>query len=910
MRYIIGIDLGTTNCSLSYVDTESSNLLIHPFLIPQLEDIGYVETLASLPSFCYLSIQNEFPEGSMKLPWGKMEDLIVGSFAKKYGAKIPTRLVQSAKSWLCHPSANRRDPILPICEDADKRISPVQATTAYLKSIKDAWNHKMGKGLPELQIEAQEVILTVPASFDEIARLLTIEAAKAAGFTNMALLEEPQSAFYSFIAENEKSKQVVFKDGEIILVLDVGGGTTDFSLIDVNLSGEKPNFQRMSVGDHLLLGGDNMDALIAHNFSQKFDSLTTMQRLQLLQEARNAKEELLGNAKDTYKVLIQGQGSSVIKGSVSFDVTKEEIQSSLLSGFFKVCNFDDTKVLSKTAGIKLFGLPYVDEPSIVKQLGHFLHSAGIKKPDYILFNGGTMKPALFQEAILNTLNTWFPEKQIKVLKSVNLDLAVSLGAAYYGKVRRGIGSRISGGSARSYYLGLNVKENGELVKKVICCLPRGSEDDSSYEPDQTFFVNPNTAVSFQLYTSHVRLFDTSGELIDVKPEEMQLLPPIHTILRFGKNQLNTLKLDEIRVHLKVCLTSIGTLEISLLSQISDHKWALEFQLKNASFQDNSLEILQKTRVDETFDSKELNLAKTILKNAFSKESTIKLESLMEQLESLTYTPKKDFPPSFLRAFFDTLLTKSEGRFLSKQHEMRFFNLAGFFLRPGFGYPLDDFRMKELWKIILSDFKIIRNLDSQLQLIICYRRIAGGLNRGQQLQLAKEITPELKNGKIEIKSTADLYHYSEKIRAFASFEFIDVHLKIKIAQAILERFDKKIETDADYFALGRIGSRHLVYATYICLVPLKTAIHWIEKLLLFKNLDASKLAFLLGQLGRKTDFAEFNIPSDLVEKILKRFCGSDELEMLTKRLTTLNSLSEIEQSHIFGESLPFGLKLEI
>lgn len=910
MRYIIGIDLGTTNCSLSYVDTESANFRIHPFRIPQITDIGYVEALASLPSFCYLSSQNEFPVGTMQLPWGPAKDLIVGEFAKKHGGKIPTRLVQSAKSWLCHTAANRRDAILPIHEAADKKISPVQATTAYLKAIKDAWNHKMAKGNPECDFSLQEVILTVPASFDEVARLLTIEAAKAAGFANMALLEEPQAAFYSWISAHETSADTDLNIGDLILVVDVGGGTTDFSLIEVTLQGDKKVFQRMAVGDHLLLGGDNMDALIAYDLQKKLTTVNNLQQLQLYQEARNAKEALLGNSEKTYKILLQGAGSSVIKGSVSLEVSKEEIENRLMNGFFEFCSFDETKHLRKTAGIKTLGLPFADEPSIVKQMGHFLHTAGLKKPDYILFNGGTMKPVIFQDAILKALNGWFPDKTIKTLRSVNLDLAVSLGAAYYGKVRRGFGSRISGGAARGYYLGLGVKENNEVVEKAICCLPRGSEEDSSYESELTFLVTPNKPIAFQLYTSHVRLFDKTGQIIDVSQEEFQALPEIHTILRYGKKNLDELTQDKIPVHLKVKLSAIGTLEISLLSQISCHIWELEFQLKNVSSQDNSLEILEKTRNDETFDLSYLIPAKKALKDAFSKEGTTKLENLMEYLETLLEKPKKDFPPSILRALFDTLLLKSEGRFLSKSHEERFFNLAGFFLRPGFGYPLDDFRIKELWKIILNDSKSVKSFESQIQRLICYRRVAGGLNKGQQMQLGKELTPELEKGKIEIKSKTDLYQYSEKIRAFASFEYIDVTLKSKIGQAILDRLDKKIAVEADYFALGRLGNRHLVYAPVSQILPLKTVIQWIEKLLFIKDMNEEKLAVLLSLLGRKTDLPEFNIPSELVDKILKRFESSKELDMLTRHLTTLSHLTINEQSQVFGESLPLGLLLEL
>lgn len=902
--YVIGIDLGTTNCAVSFVDMESKNLSIQSFRIPQVTGEGYVEELLTLPSFCYISAPNEFPGGSMKLPWDtSSKNIIAGTFAKKYGEKVPTRLVQSAKSWLCHSGAHRRDPILPFNELNSEKISPVFATSIYLDMIRKAWNYKKAKGVPELEFEQQDIVLTVPASFDEVARLLTLEAAKLAGYEHVTFLEEPQSAFYAWISDHEASLDADFKDRDLILVIDVGGGTTDFSLIEVRKESEKNSFQRMAVGDHLLLGGDNMDALIAHELEKRCPELSTLQRLQLKQEARNAKEELLSGQGEEYKVLLQGKGSSVISGSISTQLKRQEVENWLMSGFFAGCSYDETKRLKKTAGIKSLGLPFEDEPSIIKQLGAFLHQAGDQQPNFVLFNGGTMKPQIFQEAILKTLNNWFTDKNIKACASPNLDLAVSRGAAYYGKVRKGLGVKVLGGAARGYYLELEVKRNGKADNLVLCCLPRGSDDGASYESMQSFFVTPNTPVSFQLYTSHVRLHDAQGDLINISEEEFQALPPIHTVLRFGKAQIG--QKEKIPVHLKVSLTAIGTLEINLVSQVSDHVWALEFQLKTAS---NSLNLLQTSRNDETFDENYLTPAKELLISAFS-TNDVSLKNLMEKLEEVIGKSRKDFPPSVLRTLFDTLLSQEEYRLKSQEHEERFFNLAGFFLRPGFGYPLDDFRIKNFWKIILSDLKRVKSLQSRLQRLICYRRIAAGFTKGQQLQLKAELLPELVSGKISVKGRTELYEYSEKVRAFALYEYVDVPLKVKYGQAILERIQKGIAVDADYFALGHLGARHLIYGKISDIVPVKVVQDWIEKLLKVKEIDEEKLGIMLSQLGRKTDLAEFNITAELVDKILKRFEGSSMFEMLTKRMRTLEKLTNSEQAELFGETLPLGLSLE-
>lgn len=906
MRYIIGIDLGTTNSSLSYIDTESKTLAIHPFLMTQLADVGYIQKSDSLPSFCYLAKENEFPKNSLILPWqAKEEDILVGLFAKKQGAKMPLQLVQSAKSWLCHKAASQRDPILPpLDEEGIKKISPVEATSAYLKAIKNAWNYQMAKGRYELEFENQEIILTVPASFDEVARILTVEAAKQAGFLQVTLLEEPQSAFYSFM-ENYKHKfEDKFKPKELILVVDVGGGTTDFSLIEVQKNEESVNFLRKTVGDHLLLGGDNMDALIAYLLEGKVKRLTKEQRFAFHLAARAAKEKLLSSDELSYKCILQGRGSKVIEESVAIEITKKEVEDALIKGFFEFCPFEETKNLQKTAGIKTFGLSFEDEPSIIKQLRKFLHQAEVKSLDYILFNGGALKPQIFQDAITSALNKWFKEKTIEVLPTASLDLAVSRGAAYYGKARRGLGFKIFGGSSKGFYLKVEDQEKKEIA---ICLLPKGAEEVFSYTREAPFFALPNKAALFQLYASNVRLHDVSGDLVEIKEDEMLKLPPIHTLLRFGKQEFSKLSEDKIPVHLNVLLTPIGTLELSLKSAISNHKWNLEFQLKNASLQENAVHLLGKAREDETFDVKDLSLAKEAIAESFSKDSQYKREKLMERLESLLGRKKQDFPSSVLRAFFDTLLTLSDNRNINSDYKSCFFNLAGFFLRPGYGYPLDDFRIKNLWKIILSERKTTLTTDNYIQKLIFYRRIAGGLNKGQQLQLMNEVMPDLRAGKLEVKK-GETYQYYEKLRTFSSLELLDSVSKMKVGNALLERMQKGIGTEADYFALARIGARHLAYASFSHLISLKIVEQWIEKLLVIKNLDVGKSAFLFSQLAKKTDLREFNLPDELIEKILKHFEGTDYFNLLRKSLLEVSSLSENEQAAIFGESLPIGLSL--
>lgn len=919
MRYIIGLDLGTTNSAVAYVDTEKKHASIQLFSIPQLTVPGKVESLTTLPSFCYLLAAHEWQPGVLRLPWKEEKQTVVGQFAKMQGARIPTRLVQSAKSWLCNVAADRRDKILPVnAADWSQRLSPVEASAKYLIHLKEAWNASIAKGDPSAEFEEQEIILTVPASFDEVARTLTVEAARQAGLLHVTLLEEPQAAFYSWISQHEKNWKEIFQAGESILVCDIGGGTTDFSLIEIQEKDGELSFQRMAVGDHLLLGGDNMDAAIAHFLEQKlqkegFAALESTQWLQLLAEARQAKEELLRQdvkASDSYTVVLQGSGSSVIKGSMTTSIQQQELESLLLNGFFGSHSLQEALHLKKSRGFRTVGLPYEDEPSIIKHLAHFLQQAGYlesgKRVHHLLFNGGTMKPDLFQQAMMNALTSWFSIAP-SLLTSASLDLAVARGAAYYGRARRGQGVSIGGGLPRTYYIELDIKESsGQLVRKALTILPRGSEEGCLFQSEQVFSLRSNTPVAFHLLTSHVRLNDKEGELVEIDEQEMQRLPPIQTILRFGRKHGDSE--GQIPVRLSVRLTAIGTLELWLDSQKTEHRWNLEFQLRSATGQDHSLMTATEKRQDETFDASYLQGAKQLLEELYQGSPLIKPNQIMEKLEEQLGLPRREWSLSVLRGLWDPLLKSAAQRKVSQEHESRWWNLVGFCLRPGFGFPLDDFRIKELWKIILSDLKSTKLLDCQIQNWICYRRIAGGLNKGQQLQLASELMAALfdkRSGLLNLKRKSDLYVYSEKIRALAAFERLELPLKIRLGNALIARISQGEAEAYDYWALARIGARHLVYGSAGQVVPRDICGKWVEQLLKLPVKDPVQHLFVLEQLARHTDHRELNLSDSLVSQLIAKYPEED----LKSRLLETRSLTQGEQDQLFGEQLPPGLIFE-
>jgi len=924
MRYIIGIDLGTTNSCVAYLDMSDPSSRVHSLKIPQLVAEGRVESLGALPSFCYLAASYEWPKGALDLPWHSNPNFFVGSFALTQGAKVPTRLVSSAKSWLCHPAANRRDKILPLDPaDENSRISPVEATSRYLRHIREAWNAVMAKGDVDAEFDSQEIVLTVPASFDEAARSLTVEAARMAGFVQMTLLEEPQAAFYSWITQHEERWNKHVFPGAVILVCDIGGGTSDFSLIEVGLKNNELSFQRMAVGDHLLLGGDNMDAAIARFVESKMEEKGVIadwkQRQLLLHEARQAKEKLLQQETNeaSYSIVLHGAGSSVVSGSAAVTTTTQEIRSLLLDGFFGQYSWEEALKLRRTAGIRSMGLPYEDDPSITKHLARFLAMSDFtpessKQPNFVLFNGGAVKPIAFQNAVLSVLSSWFP-KPISLLDSYNLDLAVARGAAYFGKARHGLGMKISGGIARGYYLIIDtLNARGNIEKKALTLVSRGSEEGYVYEPDMVFQLIPNAAVSFQLCSSHTRLGDLSGDLVDIDDQQMSTLPPIQTILRFGKKQGHLMQ-EKIPVHLRVELTPIGTLAISLKALKTDHRWNLEFQVRSATGQENSLAALIKREEGETFQEGYLHEAEKVVDQIFGlKRSGIKPGLLIEQLEKVLGAPRKEWPSSVMRSLADKLIERSASRKISSEYGERWWNIVGFLMRPGFGYPMDDFRLKELWKVILSDFNAALSPEVQIQRWICYRRIAGGLNKGQQTQIANDLVGMIlskKTAQIEIKSKSDLHAYAEKVRAFGSLELIDTSLKIRVGNALVSRITRGDAISADYWALGRLGARHLLYGSLVNVIPAGICEHWIGLLLEMSNDKREFMLSLLGQLARKTEYRDINLSSACIEAILSKLSLTSD-EPLHELLTEEIRLTRQEQEQAFGDTLPSGLLLQL
>jgi molecular chaperone DnaK (HSP70) len=604
-RFVVGIDLGTTNCALAYIDTGSGDTpKCQSLMVPQVVAPGQVEDRSLLPSFLYLPGPNEQPAGSLKLPWDANRDWCAGDFARTFGSQVPTRLVSSAKSWMCHPGVDRKAPILPWkAPEGGRTISPVEAATRYLKHLAEAWNLRIAKDVAGHRLEQQEIILTVPASFDAVARELTVEAARAAGFEHLTLLEEPQAAFYSWLDVCGEKWRDQVKIGDLILVADVGGGTTDFTLIEVTEDAGNLSLNRVAVGDHLLLGGDNMDLALAHTAGQAFAAkgakLDALQMMQLSHSARSAKETILGNADaKAAPVTVLGRGSKVIGGTLKGELTRAEVEKVIMEGFFPECSRTDEPMRQRAGGLQELGLPYVADPAVTKHLAQFLvrqeeyllnrETKGKKKkqtglPTAILFNGGVFKSTALRDRLSNVLNKWAKEAKgetVRTLQGTDLDLSVARGAAYYGLTRRGKGVRIRGGTARAYYIGVELSMPAvpgmRPPIKALCVAPFGMEEGTEADmPKQEFGLVVGEQVEFRFLGSSIRRHDPAGNMIEEWEADIEELAPVAVTLEGQKGRV-------VPVHLHTKVTEVGQLELWCFSRDNKERWKLEFNVREQS----------------------------------------------------------------------------------------------------------------------------------------------------------------------------------------------------------------------------------------------------------------------------------------------------------------------------------------
>ncbi len=618
-KFSVGIDLGTTHCVMSFMDTQDEQARVQVMAIPQLTGPGTVESRNQLGSFLYQPHEHEMNPASRVLPWTTEPTALVGAIARNLGGKTPLRLVASAKSWLCHGGVNRRDAFLPAGSPEEiEKVSPLRATELYLEHLKQAWDHTQ----PNHPLSEQDVTITVPASFDPAARDLTAEAARNVGFVHLTLLEEPQAALYNWIDNSNDKWRDEVTVGDIVLVVDIGGGTTDLSLVEVTEEEGNLTLKRIAVGEHILLGGDNMDLALAYSLKMKLaqegKELQPWQVQAMTHACRDAKEALLNDAElQSVPIVVPSRGSKLLGATLKTELTQQEVQQMLVDGFFPKVAITEHPVQRNRGALTQMGLPYAQDAGITRHIAAFLSkqananseaapaqdynpfvggmpgmpgaqqaSVDFIKPTAILFNGGVLKSSLLVERLEETINEWLLDadaEMAKRLTGVDLDLAVASGAAYYGAVRRGQGVRIRGGIASSYYVGIESAMPAipgmAPPMEALCVAPFGMEEGTSVDvPSQQFGLIIGQPVNFQFFGSTVRRDDLAGTHLDHwGPDELEELPEIQVTLPVSEGRREG---EVVPVTLASRVTELGTLYLEAIAADNGQKWHVEFDVRD------------------------------------------------------------------------------------------------------------------------------------------------------------------------------------------------------------------------------------------------------------------------------------------------------------------------------------------
>ncbi|WP_085343860.1 Hsp70 family protein [Vibrio sp. ArtGut-C1] len=929
-RFLVGIDLGTTNTVVAYCEItdnlEQSEVSL--FDIDQLIGPGEVVRKPLLPSFRYHPAVGQISHSDLTLPWdnepvaGDIDNVIVGEWARELGAKVEGRQVSSAKSWLSHQAVDRSSGILPWAgaQDVDK-VSPVIASASYLNHIRQAWNYRH----PSNKLEDQDVVVTVPASFDETARKLTLEAAELAGLKKIVLLEEPQAVCYDWYARHQKTAADELKELPLILVCDVGGGTTDLSLIEASFSSQDElALDRIGVGEHLMLGGDNLDLALAHLAESRFNQskkLTAVSLTKLIQQTRKAKENLLSaSAPDEVKITMLGSGSKLLGGTKSIALSKQEVHQIALDGFFPLSDFSDVPDKRRSAVVE-FGLPYVADPAVSKHVAEFLTqhqqvaraALGIEDdkqnaiPVGVLLNGGVFNSDLVTERVTALLSDW-RGAPVTVLDNPHPDWSVALGAVAFGKARRGAQLKIGGGAARSYFLHLQKKNK---MGQALCLLAKGTEEGHEIRlSGRRFSLTLGEPVRFNLLTStHDTLTNNTaiqnGVMVDVDPDLFAPLPPYITTLEGEGAELQANQKERVEVQLACQLTEVGTLKMECVSAEDDSKrWELEFEVRNKQT-DDSEQVKLHPKLNEC---KEL-IARLYSGNKKSAESK-EIKTLAKDLEKkLGKRDEWDF--TTLRQLFDTFAQGRKRRRRSEQHEKNWLRLAGFALRPGFGDPTDSWRIEQVWGLYQQNIQF-KNHQGWTDWWVFWRRIAGGLSQEQQetilADIAKYLHPSAMKNPQSAKAAQDM-GYESMVRLSASLEHLEVEDKVLLATWFLSKAINQNQFEqAHWWAMGRLASRTPLYGSQHNVIPREQAEQWLPKLLEQNWQKEPMIAFAAVMICRKTGDRLFDISDDYREQVLMKLKQSKVPESWVSLVKEVKELSESESKRVFGDALPSGLTL--
>jgi molecular chaperone DnaK (HSP70) len=933
-RFVVGIDLGTTHTVVAHVDlgppsSSSATGTVVDDPVPQTTAPGEVAALAQLPSAVYLASPDEQPPSAARLPWNEKPEkpTFVGAFARSQGARVPGRLVVSAKSWLCVSGVDRTSPILPwTAVEGVQKLSPVDVQALLLAHVKGAWNHAH----EDAPLERQEVVVTVPASFDEVARELTLQAAHKAGLAHVRLLEEPQAALYAWLHDHAKSLKHDLEGIKLVLVVDVGGGTTDLTLVGVESSDSgPPRLDRIAVGEHLMLGGDNMDITLARavekDLTGTIGGLDAATWGALVESARQAKEALLadggaGGGAAEHGVSLVSRGSKLVGGTRTRAVKRAEVEALLLDGFFpKIAAGDVPGRRARTALTEL-GLPFAQDPAVTRHVLGFLHrhkdaaahaggrvAGELARPDAILLNGGVFRSPVIRKRFLEVVASWMGG-EVPLLEPVDassekgakaLDLAVARGAAYSGLVRRGRGLRIGGGSARAYFVG--VGDGGE--QRALCVVPRGMHEGERIAVDRGFRLVLDRPVGFPLYTS-TSSPAKAGEVVPVT-DDLEALPPLSAVLQSE---------PEVPVRVEALFSEVGTLELSLkMTEEALRRFSLQFSTRQSTDasvpsdkasppgQVPKAEGLPK-RMEEGRD-----LVLAFYGNKSKDVDKARVKDLRRDLEKI-FGLRETWPTGLGREIAGALLGGAKNRRRTAEHERVFFQLVGFGLRPGFGAPFDDWRIEQLWPLWKDGVQYVNEKPTWASWWIMWRRVAGGLSAERQRDVGAYLKPWVLEQGTGKKGTGPTPHgQDEMIRLLASLERLSSSDKVEIGEFVWKKIGRGgVST---YWPLGRLGARHLLAGSAHDVVPKDVAEKWADKILNADLKTAEGASFALAQICRVTG----DRARDLDEALRKR--AAERLEkaggshaQLARMVRERVEWTVEDEAQAFGEALPPGLRI--
>jgi hypothetical protein len=994
-RYLIGIDLGTTNSVVAYIDAHidtrevaDAGSPIRVFPVPQLVGHGEVRTLPGLPSFLYFPTADELFAGAVSAMWDEDPPMVTGVLAREQGALVPSRQVSSAKSWLSYAGVDRRAKILPAQAEppqahiSQPMISPVEASARYLMHLRDAWNGAIGTDA-ETRFEHQEIVLTVPASFDEEARELTVEAARRAGLDKLTLLEEPLAAFYAWIATKiavEIAGKIAstrhaqaggegedLRDGELILICDIGGGTTDFSLVRTRMVNGELQFERTAIGEHLLLGGDNLDFALGRRVEDKLAKdklrdipLTLRQRYALRRACCAAKERLLSDSELSHvPITILGSGHAVVGQALSVDLAREEVLQILTEGFLPITAPDEMPAYSRPTGLRELGLPYASDPAITRHLAAFLRQAAVTmnsstathasanqssakqssanhrlaRPDAVLFNGGFCAPAVTRERIVEAISSWFGGTQSgwrpKLLNhdaadnaiDSSMESAVARGAAYYGRVRCGAGLRIRAGSARTFYIGLRSDDRlQDHGLQGICVLPAGVEEGTTLPLlNREFSVLANRPVSFTLYSSRTR-HDGHGEVARLNEDEdeadeanLHRHAPLVTLLRYGKRMRDVY----LTVGLRASFTEVGTLELWCESRDTPHRWRLQFELRGEEAQAQQLgtaepqPVATRSSAVPTSDAA-VESAAQLIRCVFGGSAdgdTLAPDTLVSQMEAVLGAKRDSWPVSAIRRFGDVLIEVAAGRKKSPRHEVRWLNLSGFCLRLGFGAPGDTARVNDLRTIASNELVFADDLQCQVEVLVLLRRIAGGINASEQQALYRKRTRRAGRNK---KGRVNRQLEYEEWRLFSSLEHLLASTRAALGHELLAKIREEPGEAIWLWSLGRLGARIPLYGPRHSVVAAEIAGEWVKALLDLSPFTAATGSAIV-QIARRTDdrsrgHRSRDIDDGIRELAISRLMAVGVAEETIQLLSKYVPPERADAVRSFGESLPPGLQV--